>query len=120
MTETNYINGRNFVDEDLVRTQYPKALNLARKGFFVRIADEDFVVCPMGHILRHKSDQRNGFTRYCNKLACKTCPEKCCTQVFKEVDMSPKKNVMPTPEKRKQLRERGLMIPLYFNESRSK
>lgn len=105
---------RLFEDEERILSQHPKAVALAKKGFFVRIAEADVLICPQAHVLRKKSDKRNGFTRYCNKLACKQCKEKCCTQAHKEVDMSPRKQVMPTPMKRQQLREAHLMVPIYL------
>lgn len=100
--------------EQKLRLDYPKAVQLAVKGFFVRIPELGIVVCPMGHEMRKKSVKHNGFTRFCNKLACKNCTRKCCEQAHKEIDMSPRKNVLPTPEKRRELKAAGLMIPLYL------
>ena len=42
--------------------------------------------CPQGEILRQKSVKRNGSIRYCNKLACKRCKNKCTVSKFKEAD----------------------------------
>ena len=112
--ETNNIPER-YTDEDLqLRTNHPKAVQLAMKGYFVRISELGVLVCPMGHAMRKKSVKRNGFTRFCNKMACRHCTRKCCEQPYKEVDMSPRKNVLPTPEKRRELKAAGLMVPLYL------
>lgn len=60
----------------------------ALEGFFVRDAARNLVYCPLGEILRQKSEKRNGNIRYCNKLACKKCTNKCTTSKFKEADFS--------------------------------
>ncbi|MBR5782302.1 MAG: transposase [Bacteroidales bacterium] len=44
--------------------------------------------CPMGQTLRQKSIKRNGFIRYCNRLACARCMNKCTKSSNKEVDFS--------------------------------
>ena len=60
----------------------------AREGFFVRDAESNLVYCPRGEILRQKSLKRNGMIRYCNKLACKHCKNKCTKSEFKEADFT--------------------------------
>jgi transposase len=60
----------------------------ALEGFFVRDAARNPVYCPQGEILRQKSEKRNGNIRYCNKLACRKCPDKCTSSKFKEADFS--------------------------------
>ena len=60
----------------------------AKEGYFIRDPERDFVICPMGQILRPKSVKRDGQIRYCNKLACKKCPNKCTDAKFKEADFS--------------------------------
>ena len=58
----------------------------AKEGYYVRDAARNLVYCPEGNILRPKSVKRNGQIRYCNKLACKNCKNKCTTSLFKEAD----------------------------------
>lgn len=58
----------------------------AREGYFVRDAGRNVVYCPEGCILRPKSVKNNGQIRYCNKLACRQCKNKCTTAKFKEAD----------------------------------
>ena len=60
----------------------------AREGFFVRDAESNLVYCPQGEILRQKSLKKNGMIRYCNKLACKHCKNKCTKSEFKEADFT--------------------------------
>jgi transposase len=60
----------------------------ALEGFFVRDAARNLVYCPQGEILRQKSEKRNGNIRYCNKLACRKCPDMCTASEFKEADFS--------------------------------
>ncbi len=60
----------------------------AREGYFVRDAEANLVYCPQGKILREKSIKKNGNIRYCNKLACKNCKNKCTKSEWKEVDFS--------------------------------
>lgn len=60
----------------------------AREGCFVRDAESNLVFCPQGKILRQKSIRKNGDIRYCNKLACKECRNKCTVSKWKEVDFS--------------------------------
>ena len=63
---------------------YQKAL----EGYYVRNPEGNYVYCPMGKILRQKSIKKNGYIRYCNKLACKNCKNKCTKSDWKEVDFS--------------------------------
>lgn len=60
----------------------------ALEGFFVRDVERNLVYCPQGCILRQKSIKRNGNIRYCNRLACKHCKNKCTTAKFKEADFN--------------------------------
>ena len=45
-------------------------------------------------MLRQKSIKRNGMIRYCNKLACKHCKNRCTTADFKEVDFNKDKLII--------------------------
>ncbi len=58
----------------------------AAEGFFIRDAERNLVYCPEGQLLRQKSIKRNGMIRYCNKLACQQCKNRCTTSDQKEVD----------------------------------
>lgn len=60
----------------------------AKSGYYVRDAERNLVYCPMAQILRQKSIKRNGNIRYCNRLACKRCNNRCTKSSFKEVDFS--------------------------------
>lgn len=60
----------------------------ARESYFVRDAESNLEFCPQGKILRQKSMKKNGNIRYCNKLACKNCKNKCTRSEWKEVDFS--------------------------------
>jgi transposase len=60
----------------------------ALERFFVRDAARNLVYCPPGEILKQKSEKRNGNIRFCNRLACKKCPDKCTASKFKEADFS--------------------------------
>lgn len=73
-------------DSDILRMTPDKMRGKALEGFFVRDAERNLVYCPQGEILRQKSVKRNGYIRYCNKLACKRCKNKCTTSKFKEAD----------------------------------
>ena len=66
----------------------------AAEGYFVRDAERNLVYCPQGHILRQKSVKNNGMIRYCNKLACKQCKNKCTTAKFKEADFNKDKLII--------------------------
>lgn len=73
-------------DSDILRMSPDEMRGKALEGFFVRDAERNLVYCPQGEILRQKSVKRNGYIRYCNKLACKRCKNKCTTSKFKEAD----------------------------------
>lgn len=73
-------------DSDILRMSPDEMRKKALEGFFVRDAERNLVYCPQVEILRQKSVKRNGCIRYCNKLACKRCKNKCTTSKFKEAD----------------------------------
>lgn len=73
-------------DSDILRMSPDEMRKKALEGFFVRDAERNLVYCPQAEILRQKSVKRNGSIRYCNKLACKRCKNKCTTSNFKEAD----------------------------------
>lgn len=73
-------------DSDILRMSPDEMRKKALEGFFIRDAERNLVYCPQGEILRQKSVKRNGYIRYCNKLACKKCKNKCTTSKFKEAD----------------------------------
>jgi transposase len=60
----------------------------AAEGYFVRDPERNLVYCPQGDILRQKSIKNNGMIRYCNKLACKHCKNKCTTAKYKECEFN--------------------------------
>jgi len=60
----------------------------AAEGYFIRDREHNKVYCPGGKTLRLKSVKKNGASRYCNKLACKWCGNKCTKAKWKEVDFS--------------------------------
>ena len=66
----------------------------AAEGYFVRDAERNLVYCPQGHLLKQKSLKNNGMIRYCNKLACKQCKNKCTTAKFKEADFNKDKLII--------------------------
>lgn len=74
----------------------------ALEGFFVRDAARNLVYCPLGEILRQKSEKRNGNIRYCNKLACKRCKCKCTTSKFKEADFNKDTLIKPADGRKRQ------------------
>lgn len=73
-------------DSDILQMSPDEMRKKALEGFFVRDAERNLVYCPQAEILRQKSVKRNGYIRYCNKLACKRCKNKCTTSKFKEAD----------------------------------
>lgn len=73
----------------------------AKEGYFIRDAERNLVICPMGEILRAKSIKSNGNIRYCNKLACKRCTCKCTKAKFKEADFSKDQLVKRSASKKK-------------------
>lgn len=60
----------------------------AAEGYFIRDIENDRVYCPMGEILRRKSNRKNGDIRYANKRVCKVCEQKdiCTRSPWKEID----------------------------------
>ena len=75
-------------DAGIIKMDAEQMLNKAREGYFVRNAELNLVICPQGKILRQKSIKKNGYIRYYNKLACKSCTNKCTKSKWKEVDFS--------------------------------
>ncbi len=65
---------------------------IAAEGYFVRDIANDRVYCPMGEILRKKSNRKNGDTRYVNKRVCKLCEKRkrCTKSPWKEIDIPDK------------------------------
>lgn len=59
----------------------------AKEGYFVRDKERNIVYCKEGEELRHKSFN-SGKERYCNKLACRRCKNKCCEAQYKTVDFN--------------------------------
>lgn len=62
-------------------------------GVFVRNIEENYVVCPMGQILRKKSVNR-GRIRYANKAACKKCLNSCTRSEYRTVDFKPEQIIV--------------------------
>ena len=75
-------------DAGIAKMNTEQMLLKAREGYFVRDAEENLVFCPQGKVLRQKSIKKNGNIRYCNKLACKNCKNKCTKSDWKEIDFS--------------------------------
>ena len=81
-------------DDAVLRMTHDQMVEAARKGYLIRDPHRNLVICPEGAILRQKSIKRNGDIRYCNKLACKHCKNKCTKSAFREADFSKDKLVM--------------------------
>lgn len=81
-------------DSDVLKMTDEEMKAKAAEGYFVRDAGRNFVYCPQGYMLRQKSIKRNGMIRYCNKLACKHCKNKCTTADFKEADFNKDKLII--------------------------
>ena len=79
----------------------------AKEGYFIRDAERNFVICPMGEMLRVKSIKSNGNIRYCNKLACKRCSHKCTRAKFKEADFSKDQLIKRSASRKKTEDENG-------------
>ena len=94
----------HYEEDQKILAEYRHALAKALQGYYVRIEEYNVVICPQGNLLRQKSVKRNGYIRYCNKLACKYCRKTCCPSHHKELDMSPRKQIIPTPLKRAELK----------------
>lgn len=75
-------------DAGIAKMDTEQMILKAREGYFVRDADSNLVFCPQGKVLRQKSIKKNGNIRYCNKLACKNCKNKCTKSDWKEIDFS--------------------------------
>ena len=75
-------------DAGIAKMDTEQMILKAREGYFVRDAEENLVFCPQGKVLRQKSIKKNGNIRYCNKLACKNCKNKCTKSDWKEIDFS--------------------------------
>ena len=73
-------------DSEILKMTPEQMIAKAKEGYYVRDAARNLVYCPEGNILRPKSVKKNGQIRYCNKLACKNCKNKCTTSLFKEAD----------------------------------
>jgi len=81
-------------DDAVLKMTQEQMVEEARKGYLIRDPHRNLVICPEGAILRQKSIKRNGDIRYCNKLACKHCKNKCTKSPFREADFSKDKLVM--------------------------
>lgn len=81
-------------DDAVLKMTHDQMVEAARKGYLIRDPHRNLVICPEGAILRQKSIKRNGDIRYCNKLACKHCKNKCTKSAFREADFSKDKLVM--------------------------
>ena len=75
-------------DAGIAKMDTQQMILKAHEGYFVRDAESNLVFCPQGKILRQKSIKKNGNIRYCNKLACRNCKNKCTRSEWKEVDFS--------------------------------
>ena len=81
-------------DSDVLKMTDEEMKAKAAEGYFVRDAERGLVYCPQGGILRQKSLKNNGMIRYCNKLACKHCKNKCTTAKYKEADFNKDKLII--------------------------
>lgn len=85
--KNTYSKSADVPDSDVARMTTEERQSLAKdRKVFVRDAERNLVYCPLGEILRQKSLKNNGKIRYCNKLACKHCQNKCTASKWKEVD----------------------------------
>ena len=98
LTDMKVVEEKSYVadipDSDVLEMTDEEMKAKAAEGYFVRDADRNFVYCPQGQMLRQKSIKRNGMIRYCNKLACKHCKNKCTTADFKEADFNKDKLII--------------------------
>lgn len=85
---TTYTGAVDAVDSEILKMTPQQMREKAMQGYFVRDAESNLVYCPEGNILRQKSIKRNGDIRYCNKLACKKCKNKCTKSDWKEADFN--------------------------------
>jgi len=81
-------------DSDVLKMTDEQMKAKAAEGYFVRDVERGLVYCPQGGILRQKSLKNNGMIRYCNKLACKHCKNKCTTAKYKEADFNKDKLII--------------------------
>lgn len=81
LTDVKVVEEKTYVadiaDSDVLKMTDAEMKAKAAEGYFVRAAERNFVYCPQGQMLRQKSIKRNGLIRYCNKLACKHCKNRC-------------------------------------------
>lgn len=84
----------DIADDAALKMTHEQMVEMAKRGYLVRDPHRNLVVCPEGAILRQKSIKRNGDIRYCNKLACRHCKNKCTKADFREADFSKDKLVM--------------------------
>jgi len=98
LTDVKVVEEKTYVadiaDSDVLKMTDAEMKVKAAEGYFVRAAERNFVYCPQGQMLRQKSIKRNGMIRYCNKLACKHCKNRCTTADFKEVDFNKDKLII--------------------------
>ena len=92
MEEKSYV--ADVPDSDVLKMTVEEMRAKAAGGYFVRDAERNLVYCPQGHILRQKTLKSSGMIRYCNKLACKQCRNKCTTAKFKEADFNKDKLII--------------------------
>lgn len=87
---------------EVLKMTHEQMVEEARRGYLIRDHHRNLVIRPEGAILRQKSIKRNGDIRYCNKLACKHCKNKCTKSPFHEADFSKDIITMtsPIPESR--------------------
>ena len=90
--EKSYV--ADIADSDVLKMTDEEMKAKAAEGYFVRDAERNFIYCPQGQMLRQKSIKRSGMIRYCNKLACKHCKNKCTTAEHKEVDFNKDKLII--------------------------
>jgi transposase len=81
-------------DSDVLKMTDEQMKAKAAEGYFVRDVERGLVYCPQGGILRQKSLKNNGMIRYCNKLACKHCKNKCTMAKYKEADFNKDKLII--------------------------
>ena len=76
MTGLHNMNEINTKTENNVIKNYEIIIRVKPEdGYFVRDIKGDIVICPAGQILRKKCTKSNGYTRYMNKKACKSCSD---------------------------------------------
>jgi transposase len=81
-------------DSDVLKMTDEQMKAKAAEGYFVRDVERGLVYCPQGGTLRQKSLKNNGMIRYCNKLACKHCKNKCTMAKYKEADFNKDKLII--------------------------